>query len=59
VSHVEFPVELTPEARAACAACNPSLVCLNKQSRRRRWLSVRAWAVGRLIAPAGGVQPCP
>ena len=29
----------------------------DEQSRRRRWLSVRAWAVGNLLAPAGGVQP--
>jgi hypothetical protein len=29
----------------------------DEQSRRRRWLSVRAWAVGHLIAPASGVQP--
>jgi hypothetical protein len=29
----------------------------DEQSRRRRWLSVRAWAVGNLIAPASGVQP--
>jgi hypothetical protein len=29
----------------------------DEQSRRRRWLSVRAWAVGHLIAPVGGVQP--
>ena len=29
----------------------------DEQSSRRRWLSVRAWAVGHLIAPAGGVQP--
>jgi hypothetical protein len=28
----------------------------DEQSRRRRWLSVRAWAVGNLIAPVGGVQ---
>jgi hypothetical protein len=28
----------------------------DEQSRRRRWLSVRAWAVGHLITPAGGVQ---
>jgi hypothetical protein len=28
----------------------------DEQSRRRRWLSVRAWAVGHLIAPPGGVQ---
>jgi hypothetical protein len=26
----------------------------DEQSRRRRWLSVRAWAVGNLIAPASG-----
>jgi hypothetical protein len=31
--------------------------CNDEQSRRRRWLSVRAWAVGHLITPAGGVQP--
>jgi hypothetical protein len=29
----------------------------DEQSRRRRWLSVRAWAVGNLITPASGVQP--
>lgn len=29
----------------------------DEQSRRRRWLSVRAWALGHLITPAGGVQP--
>ena len=29
----------------------------DEQSRRRRWQSVRAWAVGNLVAPAGGVQP--
>jgi hypothetical protein len=29
----------------------------DEQSRRRRWLSVRAWAVGNLIATASGVQP--
>jgi hypothetical protein len=29
----------------------------DEQSRRRRWLSVRAWAVGHLIAPVEGVQP--
>ncbi len=29
----------------------------DKQSRRHRWLSVRAWAVGHLITPAGEVQP--
>jgi hypothetical protein len=29
----------------------------DEQSRRHRWLSVRAWAVGHLIAPAGKVQP--
>ena len=29
----------------------------DEQSRRRRWQSVRAWAVGNLLAPAGGVQP--
>jgi hypothetical protein len=29
----------------------------DEQSRRRRWLSVRAWAVGHLIAPARGVKP--
>ena len=29
----------------------------DEQSRRRRWLSVRAWAVGHLIAPVAGVQP--
>jgi hypothetical protein len=28
----------------------------DEQSRRRRWQSVRAWAVGNLVAPAGGVQ---
>ena len=28
----------------------------DEQSRRRRWQSVRAWAVGNLLAPAGGVQ---
>ena len=28
----------------------------DEQSRRRRWLSVRAWAVGHLIDPAGGVR---
>jgi hypothetical protein len=29
----------------------------DEQSRRMRWRSVRAWAVGHLIAPAGGAQP--
>ena len=29
----------------------------DEQSRRRRWQSVRAWAAGNLLAPAGGVQP--
>ena len=29
----------------------------DEQSRRRRWQSVRAWAVGNLVAPAEGVQP--
>jgi hypothetical protein len=29
----------------------------DEQSRSRRWLSVRAWAVEHLIAPASGVQP--
>ena len=29
----------------------------DEQSRRIRWRSVRAWAVGNLLAPAGGVQP--
>ncbi len=29
----------------------------DEQSRRRRWQSVRAWAVGNLLAPAEGVQP--
>jgi hypothetical protein len=29
----------------------------DEQSRRHRWLSVRAWAVSHLIAPADGVQP--
>ena len=29
----------------------------DEQSRRHRWRSVRAWAVGNLLAPAGGVQP--
>ena len=29
----------------------------DEQSRRHRWRSVRAWAVGHLLAPAGGVQP--
>jgi hypothetical protein len=29
----------------------------DEQSRRMRWRSVRAWAVGHLLAPAGGVQP--
>ena len=28
----------------------------DEQSRRRRWQSVRAWAVGNLLAPAEGVQ---
>ena len=28
----------------------------DEQSRRRRWQSVRAWAVGHLIAPTGGAQ---
>jgi hypothetical protein len=29
----------------------------DEQSRRRRWLSVRAWAGGHLIDPAGGEAP--
>ena len=29
----------------------------DEQSRRRRWLSVRAWAFANLIVPASGVQP--
>ena len=29
----------------------------DEQSRRHRWRSVRAWAVGHLINPDGGVQP--
>jgi hypothetical protein len=29
----------------------------DEQSRRIRWQSVRAWAVGHLTAPASGVQP--
>ena len=28
----------------------------DEQSRRRRWQSVRSWAVGNLLAPAEGVQ---
>jgi hypothetical protein len=29
----------------------------DEQSRRHRWVSVRAWAVGHLIASVKGVQP--
>ena len=29
----------------------------DEQSRRIRWQSVRAWAVGNLLAPAGEVRP--
>ena len=29
----------------------------DEQSRRRRWLSVRAWAVGHLTTSDGGMQP--
>ena len=46
-------------AIAAAFTLGPVLLLAYQQHQkreRRRWLSVRAWAVEHLIAPAGGVQ---